>query len=117
MITIIVLGLVTGIVSSSSGLGGGFLVVPFLVYLGHQAKTAVGTSLLFVLLAACSSVVAHLKAGNVELKTGLLLAAGGILGAQLGPMILQHTPDPVFKRVFSVCLVCAGVWLFVNAKA
>jgi len=77
----ILLGFMIGILSSGSGLGGGFLVVPILVYLGHEAKIAVGTSFLFVAMVAVSSLWAHSRLGNVELKTGLLLAAGGILGA------------------------------------
>ena len=46
----ITLGVLVGILSSGSGLGGGFLVVPFLLQLGKEAKVAVGTSFLFILI-------------------------------------------------------------------
>ena len=117
MIIKIALGFIIGILSSGSGLGGGFLVVPFLVYLGNEAKIAVGTSFLFVALVAVSSLWAHSRLGNVDLKTGLLLAAGGILGAQLGPQILENISDQNFKRGFSVLLISSGVWLLINSKS
>lgn len=116
MIIKVVLGFVVGILSSGSGLGGGFLVVPFLIYMGKPAKVAVATSILFVGMVAVSSLWAHSKLGNVDLKTGLILAAGGILGAQLGPKILQNISDQNFKMGFAVILIGTGVWLFINAK-
>ncbi|GJL80259.1 MAG: hypothetical protein NPINA01_32480 [Nitrospinaceae bacterium] len=117
MIIKIAMGFIVGILSSGSGLGGGFLVVPFLVYLGHEAKTSVGTSVLFVALVAVSSLWAHSRLGNVDLKTGLLLALGGILGAQLGPQILENISDQNFKRGFSVLLITTGIWLLVNTRS
>jgi uncharacterized membrane protein YfcA len=105
-----------GILSSGSGLGGGFLVVPFLIYLGKPAKVAVATSILFVGMVAVSSLWAHSKLGNVEIKTGLILAAGGIIGAQLGPKILMNISDQSFKLGFAVILIGTGIWLFLSAK-
>jgi uncharacterized protein len=113
----VVLGFVVGILSSGSGLGGGFLVVPFLIYMGKPAKIAVATSILFVGMVAVSSLWAHSRLGNVDLKTGLILAAGGILGAQIGPQVLQNISDQNFKRGFAVLLVGTGVWLFMQAKS
>ena len=117
MIIKVVLGFIIGILSSGTGLGGGFLVVPFLVYMGNEAKLAVGTSFLFVALVAVSSLWAHSRLGNVDLKTGILLAAGGIIGAQLGPQILQHISDQNFKRAFAALLIGTGIWLLVNSRA
>ncbi len=117
MIILIVLGLIIGILSSGSGLGGGFLVVPYLIYMGKEAKMAVGTSFLFVGLVAVSSLLAHSKLGNVDIRTGLWLALGGIVGAQIGPMLLQNLSDQNFKRGFAVLLIGTGVWLFLNARA
>lgn len=117
MIIKIALGLIIGIISSGSGLGGGFLVVPFLVYMGYEAKIAVGTSVLFVAMVGVSSLWAHSRLENVDLKTGLLLAAGGILGAQLGPRILENISDQNFKRGFSVLLISTGIWLLINSKS
>ena len=115
LIICIALGLLVGILSSLSGLGGGFLVVPLLIYLGKQAQLAVGTSFLVVLLIAVSSLVAHARLGNVDYKTGLLLAVGGVIGAQVGPMILKQVTDQQFKLGFAALLIGIGVWMVVTA--
>lgn len=110
------IGLGVGILSSGSGLGGGFLVVPYLIYLGKETNMAVGTSFLFVGLVAVSSMIAHFRLGNLDFRTGLLLAVGGIVGAQIGPLILENISGQNFRRGFSVLLVVTGIWLFVNSR-
>ncbi len=115
MIILALSGLVVGILSSGTGLGGGFLVVPLLVFLGREVKVAVGTSFVFILVVALSSILAHYKLGNIDLKNGLILGLGGVFGAQIGPHLLQHMSDQNFKRMFSVFLMITAVWLFANS--
>jgi len=115
LIILILAGIVIGVLSSSTGLGGGFLVVPLLLFLGREAKMAVGTSFVFILAAAISAILMHSRLGNIDIKTGLLLAVGGVVGAQIGPHLLQHISDQNFKRLFSVLLVITAVWLFANS--
>ena len=117
MITLAVVGLIVGILSSVTGLGGGFMVVPLLIYLGREAKLAVGTTFVFILLVAISSLIVHYRLGNVDIKTGLILALGGILGAQIGPQVLQHVSDQNFKKIFSVLMVITAVWMFTDSKS
>ena len=117
MITLAVVGLIVGILSSVTGLGGGFMVVPLLIYLGRDAKLAVGTTFVFILLVAISSLIAHYRLGNVDVKTGLVLSLGGILGAQIGPQVLQHVSDQNFKKIFSVLMVITAVWMFTDSKS
>ena len=117
MITLAVVGLIIGILSSVTGLGGGFMVVPLLIYLGRDAKLAVGTTFVFILLVAISSLIAHYRLGNVDVKTGLVLSLGGILGAQIGPQVLQHVSDQNFKKIFSLLMVITAVWMFTDSKS
>jgi uncharacterized membrane protein YfcA len=93
------------------------MVVPFLIYLGRDAKIAVGTSFVFIFLVAISSLIAHYRLGNVDIKTGLVLALGGVLGAQMGPHVLQHVSDQNFKKIFSVLMVITAVWMFADSKS
>jgi len=116
LIKLILFGLLVGVLASGSGLGGGFLVVPLLIYLGKEAKMAVGTSVLFVLLVAVSGALAHFRAGNIDWKTAAILAAGGVLGAQFGPVLLAKVSQADFKRGFALLLVGTAVWLFASAR-
>jgi len=116
LIKLILFGLLVGVLASGTGLGGGFLVVPLLIYLGKEAKMAVGTSVLFVLVVAVSGVLAHLRVGHVDWKTALVLAAGGVVGAQLGPHLLAQVSEANFKRAFALLLVGTAVWLFASAR-
>ena len=117
MITLALVGFIVGILSSISGLGGGFMVVPLLIYLGREAKLAVGTSFVVILVVAISSIISHYRLGNIDIKTGLTLGLGGIIGAQIGPQILQHVSEQNFKRIFAVLLAITAVWIFVDSKS
>jgi hypothetical protein len=117
MITLALVGFIVGILSSISGLGGGFMIVPLLIYLGREAKLAVGTSFVFILVVAISSIISHYRLGNIDIKTGLTLGLGGIIGAQIGPQILQHVSEQNFKRIFAVLLAITAVWIFVDSKS
>ena len=117
MITLALVGFIVGILSSISGLGGGFMIVPLLIYLGREAKLAVGTSFVFILVVAISSIISHYRLGNMDIKTGLTLGLGGIIGAQIGPQILQYISEQNFKRIFAVLLAITAVWIFVDSKS
>jgi uncharacterized membrane protein YfcA len=77
----------------------------------------VGTSFVFIFLVAISSLIAHYRLGNVDIKTGLVLALGGVLGAQMGPQVLQHVSEQNFKKIFSVFMVITAVWMFADSKS
>ena len=97
--------------------GWGVYGVPLLIYLGREAKLAVGTSFVFILVVAISSIISHYRLGNIDIKTGLTLGLGGIIGAQIGPQILQHVSEQNFKRIFAVLLAITAVWIFVDSKS
>tara|TARA_B100000686_G_scaffold334602_1_gene402068 strand:+ start:116 stop:469 length:354 start_codon:yes stop_codon:yes gene_type:complete len=117
LISNVLLGVIVGILSSGTGLGGGFLVVPFLIYLGKTAKVSVGTSILYVSVVALSSLIAHYRIGNVDFKAGIILALGGIVGAQVGPHLLNFIPETIFKRGFGGMMVAVGLLLIINSKS
>ena len=117
MITLALVGFIVGILSSISGLGGGFMIVPLLIFLGREAKLAVGTSFVFILVVAISSILSHYRLGNLDIKTGLTLGLGGIIGAQIGPQVLQYVSEQNFKRIFAVLLAITAAWIFVDSKS
>ena len=114
MLLLIAGGIIVGIGASFTGLGGGFLIVPLMLFLGYSAQKAVGTSFLAILVISFSALIAHNKLANVDYKLGILLGIGGIIGAQIGSRLVEHISTANFKKVFSVILVCLAVYIFIK---
>jgi uncharacterized membrane protein YfcA len=106
------IGIVVGIGAAFTGLGGGFLVVPLLLMLGYPAQKAVGTSFVTILVIALSALFAHSKLANIDLKVGLLLGVGGIIGAQIGARLVEHVSTGQFRKIFAVVLIGLAAFLF-----
>ena len=107
-------GIIVGLGASFTGLGGGFLMVPLLLFLGFSSQKAVGTSFLGILIISLSALFAHFRLANVDYKYGLLLGLGGIAGAQIGARLVEHVPTEVFKKVFAIILVALAIYLVVK---
>lgn len=105
-------GVLVGVGASFSGLGGGFLMVPFLLFMGYTAQKAVGTSFLAILVISVSALVAHNKLSNVNYLAGALLGLGGVVGAQVGARLVEHVPTASFKKIFAVILVGLAAYMF-----
>jgi len=105
-------GIVVGIAGAFTGLGGGFLMVPWLLFLGYTAQKSVGTSFLAILLISVSALIAHNKLANVDYKAGILLGMGGILGAQIGARLVEQVSTGTFKKIFAFVLLGLAFYLF-----
>ena len=81
------LGGMVGLLSGIFGVGGGFLMTPLLIFLGVPAAVAVGTEANQIVAASVSGVLAHWRRGNVDIKMGLILLAGGLVGSTIGVSI------------------------------
>src|SRR5947207_14841750 len=81
-------GLAIGFLSGMFGIGGGFIMTPFLIFLGVPPGVAVGTGASQVVAASVSSAVGHWQRGNVDLQMGYLLIGGGMFGAIAGVKVL-----------------------------
>ena len=78
------LGALVGILSGIFGVGGGFLMTPLLIFTGIPPAVAVATGATQVAASSFSALLAHLRRRTVDIKMGLVLLAGGLLGAALG---------------------------------
>lgn len=112
MAVMVGLGVMVGIGAAFSGLGGGFLMVPLLLYLGYTAQKAVGTSFLAILVISISALIAHNKFANVDYRAGILLGIGGILGAQIGARLVEMVSTDSFRKIFAVILLGLAAYLF-----
>ena len=113
-LAIIASGVFVGMGASFTGLGGGFLMVPLLLFLGFTAQKAVGTSFVGILVIAVSALIAHDRLANVDYKYGLLLGLGGIIGAQIGARLVDGVSTDMFKKIFAVILIGLAIYLFVK---
>lgn len=108
----VALGILIGIAASFTGLGGGFIMVPLLIFLGFTAQRAVGTSFMAILIISTSALFAHGKLNHVDYRLGILIGLGGILGAQIGSRLVQYVPTDVFNKVFAIILVALAARMF-----
>ncbi len=112
LVFIVFIGIIVGIGASFSGLGGGFLMVPLLMFMGYSAQKAVGTSFLGILIISISALAAHGKLANVDYKIGIILGIGGLIGAQIGARLIEHVSTASFKKIFAGILVLLAAYLF-----
>ena len=78
------LGGVVGFLSGVFGVGGGFLMTPLLIFIGVPPPVAVGTQASQILASSFSGTLAHMRRGNVDVRMGLVLVIGGLLGSLIG---------------------------------
>jgi uncharacterized membrane protein YfcA len=107
-------GLGVGVFSGLIGVGGGVIAVPILIYaFGMEQKMAQGTSLMMLLgPTGAFAILEYYRAGNVNLKVGLLMAVGVLIGAYFGGHYAQTMSNVVLRRVFSVVLVVVALKMF-----
>lgn len=83
------LGGFVGILSGMFGVGGGFLMTPILFFIGIPPAVPVATEANQIVASSFSGAFAHLKRRTVDLKMGVVLLAGGLIGAALGVQIFN----------------------------
>ena len=83
------LGTAVGMMSGLFGVGGGFLMTPFLMFLGIPPTIAVGTEASQITASSVSGVLAHWRIGNVDLKMGAFLLFGGLIGSTFGVFLFS----------------------------
>jgi hypothetical protein len=84
---LLVLGGAVGFLSGVFGVGGGFLLTPFLIFIGVPHAVAVASSANQLVGASVSGALAHWRRGNVDLQMGLVLLVGGFAGSAVGVWI------------------------------
>ena len=81
---LLTLGGAVGFLSGVFGVGGGFLMTPFLIFIGVPPAVAVASSANQLVGASVSGMLAHWRRGNVDFKMGGVLLVGGFVGSLLG---------------------------------
>jgi uncharacterized protein len=105
-----------GVFSGLFGIGGGVLLVPLLVLLLHFTQhRAQGTSLIaLVPPTGLLAIAAYYRAGQVDIKTGLLIIPGVFLGGIIGSRIAMRLSAARMRRIFAIILFALGIWEFAS---
>ncbi|WP_203580277.1 sulfite exporter TauE/SafE family protein [Microbacterium hibisci] len=113
-VTCVGIGLLAGVLSGLFGVGGGTVIVPFLVlFLHFDQRLAAGTSLAAIVPTAAVGVISYAVHGSVAWIPALLLAAGAVVGAQIGTWLLPRLSLTVLRWSFVGFLVAVIVSLFI----
>lgn len=116
-VRIIVLATLTGVLTGFFGVGGGFIVVPILVLvMGLPMRTASGTSLVVMVIAATSGLVSRIGT-HVVIDWWLTLAftAASMVGGLLGGPVANRVRASVLTLIFAVLLATVAVFIGVQA--
>jgi len=106
-------GLLTGLLSGAFGVGGGFMIVPFLNQLnGVSIRSAVATSLVIIAAVATSGFMTHLVTIGIDWAQLPGLGAGGVLGMAAGSVLARWIAGVTLQRLFAATIVAmAGLML------
>jgi uncharacterized membrane protein YfcA len=101
-----ILGIVVGLFSSVFGVGGGVIMVPFLVIIaGFTQHLAQGISLMAMVPTALVGAARYMKAGNMNLGVALALCVGSIPAAFVGAELAQRLPQTTLRALFALFMV------------
>jgi uncharacterized membrane protein YfcA len=107
LILLLLIGIVTGVMAGMLGIGGAIIMIPALVFfMGFSQQMAQGTSLA-VMLPPIGIFAAYnyWKAGQVNIKFALILAAAFIVGSYFGSKFALNIPQTVLKKIFGILLI------------
>ena len=116
LLTLIVIGIITGVMAGMLGIGGAIIMIPALVYfMGFTQQMAQGTSLA-VMLPPIGIIAAYnyYKAGQVDIKFAIILAVCFLVGSYFGSKLALSLPQPVLRKIFGVLLLLVAAKMLLS---
>jgi uncharacterized protein len=109
----IVLGFIVGILSAILGVGGGFVIVPAMIYLLRMpTSVVVGTSLVQIVFVTAMTTILHAASDfSVDIVMALFLILGGVIGAQYGVRIAARMQGEMLRLLLAVLVLAVGARL------
>src|SRR4051812_2880898 len=107
----VALGFVAGMLTVFLGIGGGFILVPAMIYLlGMAARVVIGTSLVMILAVSAATTLVHaLTTRSVDIVLAALLLAGGVIGAQYGAILATRVKPDLLRLALAVIILLVGL--------
>ena len=105
------IGFVIGFVGAIMGIGGGFLLVPMLIYfLRVPTSTVIGTSMVLTLITMASATLLHAVTNHlVDVVLALILMVGGVIGAQFGARAGQNMRGERLRLLLGLLVLAVGL--------
>ncbi|MEG2073894.1 MAG: sulfite exporter TauE/SafE family protein [Angelakisella sp.] len=110
-------------VLGAMGLGGGGILMLYLVTLELSQRAAQGINLLFILPVGLVGLWFHRKHGLLQARPLLPVLLGGIVGVLLGNLLAAYLCEPLLRRIFGLLILIigakelrSGIYLFKNEK-
>lgn len=112
----LLLGAIVGVLTVILGIGGGFIMVPAMLYvLGMAATAVVGTSLFQIIFVTAATTLLHATSSkSVDIVLALLLLAGGVAGAQFGVRAAQRLRPEKLRLALALLVLAVAVRLLVG---
>ena len=110
IITIISLSTIVGILSGLFGVGGGFLMTPFLIFLGVPPAYAVANEANNILATSISGSTTHWLKNTLDYKMGMMIVVGGAMGTILGILTFTY-----FKDIGKIDIVISLAYMYILA--
>lgn len=105
------IGCLVGILSAMMGVGGGFLIVPAMIYiLRMKASVVVGTSLFQIIITTLVTMILQaVRNHSVDMILALILLAGGVVGGQAGIRMANRFRADELRAIMAVIILMAGL--------
>lgn len=118
ILTCLAIGVLTGVIASLCGVGGGVVMVPaFVFFLKLEQKAAVATSLAIIIPTALMATTQNARVGLVEWKVALITAISASIFAYFGAGWLKTLSNESLTRIFGTILVVFGLRMLMQGKA
>jgi len=110
------LGFLAGIMTVLLGVGGGFILIPAMIYLlGMAARVVVGTSLVMILAVSAVTTMIHaLTTQAVDIVLAGLLLVGGVIGAQYGAMLTTRLKPDLLRLALAIIILLVALRMFLG---
>ncbi|WP_394999287.1 sulfite exporter TauE/SafE family protein [Sphingomonas sp.] len=105
------LGFAAGTLTVLLGVGGGFILVPAMIYLlGMAARVVIGTSLVMILaVSAATTLIQALTSGAVDIVLAGLLLVGGVIGAQYGAQLATRLKPDLLRLALAIIILLVAL--------
>ena len=112
----LILGAGTGMLTVLLGVGGGFIVVPAMIYLlGMPARVVIGTSLAMMLAVSAATTFIHsVTTHSVDIVLAALLLVGGVFGAQYGAILATRIKPDLLRLALAVLILLVALRMFLG---